>query len=237
MKHFIFLVTLVVLSNSATADCEFNSQLLGAKYKITSTSSAKHNSHVQNMTLWRNNKQVAHQYTDNHITELWEQTKNGLLRLERHFDNHQRAIEYEPIDINHGKGEKDWSIKFQLVSNKLKNNMRLVNTTGKGCDKVETYTLTNSHEQLTLKWLPAQQLVKSFIVKQHKMNIEWRLENTIRDQNKIKKLFTNLIANDTTDYADIGDNESDPFLLKMMNLGFIEHSHSGFYNSDGHSIK
>ena len=39
-----------------------------------------------------------------------------------------------------------------------------------------------------------------------------------------------------TDYADIGDNESDPFLAKMINLGFIQDTHPGFYNSQGQAI-
>ena len=37
----------------------------------------------------------------------------------------------------------------------------------------------------------------------------------------------------TTDYTNIGDNESDPFLISMINLGFIEDHAHGFYDSKG----
>lgn len=37
----------------------------------------------------------------------------------------------------------------------------------------------------------------------------------------------------STDFADVGDNESDPFLRRMISLGFVEHGASGFYHADG----
>ncbi len=39
-----------------------------------------------------------------------------------------------------------------------------------------------------------------------------------------------------TDCADIGDNESDPFLLKMINQVDIEHGSAGFYDSKRMSL-
>ncbi len=39
-----------------------------------------------------------------------------------------------------------------------------------------------------------------------------------------------------TDGADIGDNEFDPFLLKMINQVHIEHSAAGFYDSKRMSL-
>ncbi|MBX2880378.1 MAG: hypothetical protein KTR32_10625 [Granulosicoccus sp.] len=40
----------------------------------------------------------------------------------------------------------------------------------------------------------------------------------------------------TMDFADIGDNESDPFLKTMITFGFISHGASGFYDSSGQQI-
>ncbi|WP_411026644.1 hypothetical protein, partial [Salmonella sp. s54395] len=37
----------------------------------------------------------------------------------------------------------------------------------------------------------------------------------------------------STDFADVGDNEADSFLRKMIALGFVEHGASGFYQADG----
>jgi len=59
----------------------------------------------------------------------------------------------------------------------------------------------------------------------------------VTEPKKIEEFFRIRGSYQTTDYADIGDNESDPFLLKMMNLGFIKHGASGFYDAQGHALK
>ena len=57
------------------------------------------------------------------------------------------------------------------------------------------------------------------------------------NQQKVQVEFAKWDNYQTTDYADIGDNESDPFLAKMINLGFVEHGASGFYHADGSPIE
>lgn len=41
----------------------------------------------------------------------------------------------------------------------------------------------------------------------------------------------------STDFADVGDNEADPFLRRMIALGFVEHGASGFYQADGSPLE
>jgi hypothetical protein len=40
----------------------------------------------------------------------------------------------------------------------------------------------------------------------------------------------------TIDYADIGDSEDDPFVRKMIRMGFVSHGASGFYDEHGHAL-
>ena len=63
------------------------------------------------------------------------------------------------------------------------------------------------------------------------------LNDVNSDTPAIKAQFAKWDNFQTTDYADIGDNESDPFLAKMINLGFIEHGATGFYNQQGEAIQ
>lgn len=56
------------------------------------------------------------------------------------------------------------------------------------------------------------------------------------DKAAVMQQFANWDSFQTTDYADIGDNEGDPFLAKMINLGFIEHGASGFYDASGKAL-
>ena len=41
----------------------------------------------------------------------------------------------------------------------------------------------------------------------------------------------------STDYADIGDDHTEPFLTQMVNLGFIEGGASDFYNAQGEALQ
>jgi hypothetical protein len=66
--------------------------------------------------------------------------------------------------------------------------------------------------------------------------VNWQLAEVTYDNKMIQQQLDTFSAYQSTDFADIGDNESDPFFRKMINLGFIEHSASGFYDSEGNSL-
>lgn len=115
--------------------------------------------------------------------------------------------------------------------------MQKIKTKDSGCDLVENYVFSNDAVQITLDWLPELQLIKSYSEKSETGRILWKLQQVIHDAERVKQAFKVRSNYPTTDYADIGDNESDPFLLlKMINLGHLDHSHSGFYNNQGQAI-
>lgn len=234
----ILLVSLVIASSAVYADdCKTGKAIMGAQYRVTTVDTTDKQASVTRLSLWRNHNQVAHEYPDAQITESWERVSNGTLKLSRYFDAYQRGIEYQPYDINNGKGETDWRQKFQLISDDLKDKMQLRSSTGKGCEKTEEYTLKLDARQLWLEWLPEQQLVKSYREETPHKTTTWKLDTIITDAEQIRRVFAERNDYQTTDYADIGDNESDPFLLKMINLGFVKHGSSGFYDADGHAME
>jgi len=236
VRTFLNFSLLLFFSHASLAECTINKDLLGAKYNVIISQADTDQQSPRELVLWRNGIQVAHEYKDNRITELWEQSRTGSLRLERHFDDYQRGIEYQPSEINNGRGVTDWSQKYQLVSKNLIASMQLDATHGEGCDKLEIYLLKRGDTSITLEWLPNQQLVKSFKEQNPSRTIVWELQETITGADEVRAAFSTRAAYQTTDYADIGDNESDPFFLKMMNLGFIAHGASGFYDADGHRL-
>jgi len=233
LLRLVVLFILFILSSSAFSDCGANSQMIGAVYEATSMPSGDKEQKRRQVILWRNGQRVAHEYTDTHITELWEKTKNGMLRLERYFDAHQRGIEYHPFEINHGRGTTDWSLRYQLISDELLNGMQLTETQGHGCDVLEKYVFNDAATKIILYWLPELALIKSYSETSQTGKIQWTLLRMIVNEEHVKQVFRSRSKYQTTDYADIGDNESDPFLLKMINLGHLDHSHSGFYNDQG----
>jgi len=153
MAHFflIFLFFLVPF-NSSFADCTMQNDRVAVKYQLTSIQLSDKSQKNRHFILWRNgHRQVAHQYPDTHVTDVWERTSNDHLRLVRYFDNHQRGIEYQPDEIGMSRGKSDWSLKSQLISNKSIKGMELQTTQGEGCDKIETYSLKNDKKIITLE--------------------------------------------------------------------------------------
>ncbi|WP_230969078.1 hypothetical protein [Nitrogeniibacter aestuarii] len=242
MKTPLILTAAIVLPLHSAIACDMDANHLGARYESTvhsghTNTHADDHAHDQQvtMTLWRNGKRVAHEFPKAGITEIWWNTPNGFLAVTRNFDSARRSIEYAPMDLNRGKGDSDWSVKYQLVSNTLKNKMQLTRQEGSGCEKIEHYTLSENGITYRLAWQPARQLVQSYEVERPNAVEHWTLQDVITDTDRIAQSFERRDAYQSTDYADIGDNESDPFLLKLVSLGFVTHA-SGFYNADGTPI-
>jgi hypothetical protein len=236
LKTLLICLTATIYPFSAQAQSNApqhcSSEPVSAVYQVKMSENGKKSDKYQ-VELWRNAQQVAIRYPANAITELWELTVNNKLHLVRYFDAHGRGIEYQPNEI---KGNQDWSLKRQLISDTLISQMALRKTRGKDCQTVEYYTKKSDDSKLDLQWFPKQQLIKHFKVKTSASETEWTLLETSKDAQQIAQEFQTLALYDTTDYTDIGDNESDPFLLNMINLGFVEHGGSGFYDADGHDI-
>lgn len=231
----LIITFLLLLSSTVMADC--NKDVVGAKYKIISNTHSNSDK-ISYMTLWRNGNQVAHEYENTHITEIWERTKNDKLRMVRHFDQHKRGIEYEPNEIKIQHSDDDWQLKKHLVTQSLINSMSLTSTHNEGCEILQQHVKENSNnEHMSLEWLPQQKLVKKLSTHSKKEHVIWELVSVIKDQGKVKQLFRSRSAYMMTDYADIGDNESDPFLMKMINLGFVAHGSSGMYDQHGNALE
>ncbi|MCO7223925.1 hypothetical protein [Pleionea sp. CnH1-48] len=232
----IVILFLSLFSVYGQASCNISSDALKAEYTITTVANEgdKVLSKVK-LILWRKGQQVAHQYPDTQIVEGWDFINKKMIKPTRYFEKHQRAIEYQPGEAVHGKKETDWSARHQLIAEKLKQSMSLKNTTKQACEVLEHYVLNNAHNHLKLDWLSSSHLIKGFVVKgKHKTQL-WTLDKVSYDAKQVSQFFKTLLDYDTTDYADIGDDHTDPFLNNMVNLGFIEHGASGFYHAEGDS--
>ena len=234
MKYRL-LVSLLLASPllvQANDSCSIDPEVLGASYQMTDSDSDK----KATMKLWRQHQRVSNQFTQSGITDMWEHMHNGELRMVRFFDTEQRAIEYQPGEVKYANADSQWQQVHELITDNLKSNMTLVSSSGEGCDKVETYQLTEGDSQLQLEWLPALSLVKSWKNDTDGHVKTWQLTQLIKDESAVNASFKMRDDYQTTDYADIGDSESDPFIAKMINQGYIDHGPSGFYNSEGEDI-
>jgi len=231
VKAAILIATL--MSPLAVAgQCNMNTGFTQANYKVT-TGTITNKQHTESIfTLWRTPHQVAKQNPQ--FIELWQELRNQQIRPIRYFQEAQRGIEYQPSEV---QGKQDWSSKYQLVSDKLLASMTHQKSTGEGCELVEYYTKQQGESKIELSWLANQKLLKSIRISSPRYSREIVLTASNHNQQKVKAQFAEWDNYQTTDYADIGDNENDPFLAKMINQGFVEHGASGFYDAQGNQLQ
>ena len=224
---------------SAQQSCVAQGQLK-AEYQITVI---KHklqnmisNTKETTLILWRKNNVVAHQYPSTRITEMWQQINDKMIKPMRFFNEYNRAIEYQPGEVVHGKKETDWSYRNQLISDNLLTSMQTVSTHGETCEQVVQLVQKTKKGDLLIEWMPQLKLIKSFQYKDPQRQENWQLVELDIQSAKTAAYFDKLYTYQSTDYADIGDDHTDPFLTKMVTLGFVEAGASGFYNDKGQQI-
>ena len=144
----LFLFT--IATSFSRAECP--NDFIGANYKITKTDK-QNKQQINHMTLWRNGLQVAHQYTDSQITEVWQRTSNGKIRLVKSFDADKRGIEYQPDEINMRLDDDGWQMKNQLITNTLIRSMKESSSSYEGCERLTLYSKKDDHQSIELKWL------------------------------------------------------------------------------------
>ena len=239
LTSVFFLLSFSVQASTQEA-CNIDSSVLSGHYEMSTVKKhARARPTYQRVNVeapfvfWRNKGEVAYQYPDKKITEIWNQQSNGRIRPIRYFDEYQRGIEYQANEVGGDKESREWSEKFQLISNAFKDSMVLEKTSGTGCERLEFYIKKDQHQTYRMAWSPSLALPVEYKEMSVHRTFRMQLVKQVTHSETVNTFFTVRGAYQTTDYADIGDNENDPFLLGMINLGFIEHGASGFYNMNG----
>lgn len=218
------VLTLAVISFSVLADNVFGGDTcqanhLIAEYQITQLNK-HHHRQAKTLTLMRNGKRVAHYHNGSKTADVWFLSKQETLQLTRFFEDFNQGIEYQPNDI---KQQNDWMEKKALISSVLLKEMSLVDNKGEGCVQKQEFHFENQHYAMTLTWLPKLTLVERYRVINKATNEvvkEMQLNEKVFDKAAVKQHFRHWDSLNTTDFADIGDNENNPFLAKMINQGF-----------------
>ncbi|WP_440877369.1 hypothetical protein [Thalassotalea sp. PLHSN55] len=235
MKKQLFIILSAMLMASVSqfsiaAECD---TVYGVDYVISKISQSKpHKRNTFELSLWRNQQQVIYINHQSATSTKWQKTANNRIRKVSYFDEFERAIEYEPSAALLATFERN----FHIITYDVRNKMTLVATAGTGCEQVQQLELTDKNIKLKVWWQPSQQLVQKLERITASDKTLWQAKKVITAEQGFKSIVAKLHDYHATDYADIGDNESDPFLVKMINLGFVEHGASGFYDSQGHSL-
>lgn len=232
MKNKLFFIPLLVafcLPANAEQSCQVNAELLGAHYQVTKRLTPDQTGMEKQIALWRSKQKVL--TVDGEQSTTWFKLSNGSVQKTAHFDHFKRSIEYPAKPMTDDRWQQLW----QFIPNSQKQKLTLIKRKQEGCWLQETYQWNNENTHIAgeLVWNKNLNLVTSLTLTQGEKKHSWQLESIEHNEDVIVQAFGLRATYPNTDFADIGDNESDPFLAKMINLGFIEHGASGFYNAQG----
>lgn len=233
MKIFFVLLWLVSINISAN-ECDISADTLSAYYQLSHQASKGEQRKLpepQLFQLHRDNYRVLQRNVSKGINDIWSQY-GGRLSLTRAFDEYQHAIEYQPNELAY---QPSWRDIFQLVAIPELSNMQLVEQKKLGCLVEQHYSLVEQDKEYQLVWLPHLRLVKSLQLKNAKLTQQWQLTHYQHNKQETASLFEQYGKYQSTDYADVGDNEGIPFLAAMINQGFALPTHRAKASASQHN--
>ncbi len=221
MHRFLFLILCSVCSHATYAGCALDRQTLGARYTVVFTD-AKGVSQESEVTIWRMKSRVLWEYPLSGIAESWHRNVREQLQLVRYFDQYDRGIEYYPADMP-AYDPQSWERLWQLVPAAELESLEAGATHGDKCQLERGYSGTGHGLEVSGAWLGAAGLPSRWKTRATGASSSWQLKELVTDAKAVAQAFDSREHYQLIDYADIGDNESDPLLLKMASLGVVEH--------------
>jgi hypothetical protein len=219
------ILGVTISASSAANECKILPKVLSAYYdfnqqKANNVEQQKKEKTTAKKTqlfeLHRYNNRVLQRDLSQGVNDIWSHNGNRL-SLNRAFEQYQHTIEYQSNELRY---QPKWQDIFNLVAIPDLNKMQLVGQKYSGCQLEQHYVHKIKTSEYQLVWLPNLQLVKFFKLKSPSLTRQWSLTNYQGSVEQIAALFTEYSRYQSTDYADVGDNESTPFLAAMINQGF-----------------
>lgn len=227
VRLVIMKVVMVLFSlfsfNIFAQECQLAVDSISAQYQVIENDKLIKTSFKQSDTpikieLHRKGNSVLQRFDNTGISHIWSKMANKRISLVRVFEQYQHAIEYQPNEL----GQKpSWQSINQLLPTPEIKKMTLISKAGDGCQLKEYYQLNAGENEYQLTWMPELALVSHFEVKTRKLAKQWKLMSFEVNSARSADLFAQYMNYSSTDYADIGDNESNPFLAKMIHQGFM----------------
>lgn len=226
MKIILVLFLSVLVSFTHAAEkCDGASAPIFAEYKQLKNGKA-----VESFNFYRlSDQEVIYDYLDTNIAKYWFKTKNEQVKTSHLFHEFQRLIEYEAADLS-GNSKATWEGKFTVLSKGFLSKLKK-GQSNNACESTYAGNVKGVH--WIVEWSEVLNLPLSIIQTQDKHSVSLKMHHFSEGGKAVSAMKRRIGDYQSTDYADVGDNESDPFLRKMIRLGFVKHGASGFYDSEG----
>jgi len=229
-KIYLSLALLSTQAFATTNSCEIDTNTnFEASYEFSTPKGEN------KLNYYRMKDTSAFEYTNQGITEIWTKTQNDRAFLIRGFDADKRGIEYEVIDLSMENKSSSWEKKKNIMHPDSFDFDNGFVEKSQGCS-LWHYSKSTEHREIKMVWNKNKDILVSLEVKDKgKLTYSYVLKDLQSIKTKTNHITT-VQAYDRTDFADIGDNESDPFFRKMINLGFISHHEANIIDANGNSL-
>lgn len=232
MPRNLFLVGALALWCGHASAADFcptvaDSQNFGLQYQLQGSQQGT-------LQLLRSHAQTAYYNPANGVGEWWDFKQASHPNFYRVFSQQQRRIDYYTGDLRTLNIHVSQTEIESFAANNLRQQLTLV---GDGaCADSQRYQGDYQGVHYELLWSNSLQLPLSLSTRRNDRTQQWQATAVLSGEQITQQLqqwqqFTD------TDYADIGDNETDPFLAQMINQGFVEHSEHAVYNSQGQPLQ
>ncbi|WP_341217993.1 hypothetical protein [Neptunomonas phycophila] len=231
------LFTTVTFTSAAYADesCSASANSLHASYQATQTLNTENTTRNIQVDLWRQGNVVMHSYP-NGTGDIWHKLPKNQMRMDKYFDQAKRLIEYEAADLTTLGKSKTWDSVNYLINKNFLTQLTKESETGSGCQITTKYSGEVNGTTYHIEWNPSLDLLVSMKASNKRLIESWNLAQLDTQKSEVETAINQRFKYMTTDFADIGDNEADPFLIKMINLGYIDHAPQAVYDANGNNI-
>lgn len=144
------------------------------------------------------------------------QPQGKKLIFRRWIEQDQLVIEYEPSDLSSlGHQNLDWKQVRGLMASELLNQMHFVKEAE--WNRYDTKLLASTEHAQEVELLDTYQVPVKVLVQGRSTMVLSRLYDT----EQVEQWLNGLKAFERMDYADIGDNENDKRVAKLIHQGFV----------------
>ncbi|MGI2107127.1 hypothetical protein ACRN9A_18540 [Shewanella frigidimarina] len=208
----LLILTAITFPLFASASDTCQSTTLMATYNIEQTTRDAASNKQNQLVLLRAQNSVFH-ISNQQVATQWTTLPHNHMKKTSYFIDDKRAIEYEATKTISNQA---WQYHAQLLHPLFKKQSTLIETTGQGCDKLEHYQQQTNTKTVDIWWFPAKKLVQRISTvlsdkgESADKAVNWQLTEVTYDNKMIQQQLDTLSTYQSTDFADIGDNESDP---------------------------
>ena len=155
---------------------------------------------------------------------VWEKLNHDQISYTWLQHEQKMAVYYTPSDLKILDQQPQWTTLATLIEPELLAALELVDSDPAAAEPLRVYRGHFGNSDFLLEWDQALQLPVTIIEHSGASRLEMRLQQVI-SSDQVPSSFTDIDAYHDLDFADLGDNETDPVVRFLTHGSAVEHQH------------